>query len=149
MRISRIELLSPAVLGAAALTTLPAATAVSAAADRPCAASTRWEGDRKCYTATAQGVALVDLHIQTMRGRDHARAEGMVEEGGAVWMEVKKNGGPAKRVYLKRVPKGGPENPYAESRQKSTGWQYDGPGYLVRGCAANAGDRLKACTGWH
>lgn len=64
-------------------------------------------------------------------------------------MEVKKNCGPAQRVYPERVPKGGTDNPHAASRQKATGWQYDGPGYLVRGCAANAGDRLKACTGWH
>ncbi|MCX5388506.1 hypothetical protein [Streptomyces sp. NBC_00094] len=145
----RIKILSLAVLGAALVGAVPAGQAVSASADRPCPAELRWDGDRKCYSATARGVALVDLHIQTMRGRDHARAVGMVEEGGAVWMEVKKNGGPAKRVFLKRVPKGGTDNPNAASRQKATGWQYDGPGYLVRGCAANAGDRLKACTGWH
>ncbi|MEU4066494.1 hypothetical protein AB0F25_29590 [Streptomyces wedmorensis] len=64
-------------------------------------------------------------------------------------MEAKKNGGPAQRMYLKRVPKGSTDNPHAASRQKATGQQYDGPGYLVRGCAANAGDRLKACTGRH
>ncbi|MFE1553174.1 hypothetical protein [Streptomyces sp. NPDC058718] len=52
----------------------------------------------------------------------------MVEEGGAVWMEVKKNGGAAKRVFLKRVPKGGTGNPNAASRQKAKGWQYKGPG---------------------
>lgn len=33
-------------------------------------------------------------------------------------MEVKKHGGPAKRVYLKRVLKGGTDNPHAASRQK-------------------------------
>ncbi|MFD3729473.1 hypothetical protein [Streptomyces sp. NPDC058671] len=145
----RIKILSLMVLGAAAVMAVPAGPAVSVAADRPCAAESRYEGDRKCYSATARNVALVDLHIQTRRGHDHARAEGWVEEGGAVWMEVRRNGGPAKRVFLKRVPKGGTDNPHAASRQKATGWQYDGPGYLVRGCAANAGDRLKACTGWH
>ncbi|MFF5787961.1 hypothetical protein ACFY8P_23730 [Streptomyces sp. NPDC012693] len=145
----RIKILSLAVLGAAAVMAVPVGPAVSAAADRPCVAESRWEGDRKCYTAPARNVALVDLHIQKKRGRDHARAEGFVEEGGAVWMEVREKGGPAKRVYLKRVPKGGTANPNAASRQKATGWQYDGPDLLVRGCAANAGDRLKACTGWH
>lgn len=138
-----------ALLSAVVLAALPVEPAVSVAADKPCPASERYEADRKCYSSTARYVALVDLHIQTIRGRDHARAEGWVEEGGAVWMEVKRNGGPAKRVHLKRVPKGSTMNPHAASRQKSTGWQYDGPGYLVRGCAANAGDRLKACTGWH
>ncbi|MFF0276964.1 hypothetical protein [Streptomyces sp. NPDC004330] len=52
-------------------------------------------------------------------------------------------------MYLKRVAKGGTANQHAASRQKSTVWQYDGPGYRVRGCAATAGDRLMACTGWH
>ncbi|MFD4320468.1 hypothetical protein [Streptomyces sp. NPDC058548] len=144
----RIKIVS-VLLSAAAVAAIPAGPATSVAADKPCAASERWEGDRKCYTATARNVALVDLHIQKKRGRDHARAEGWVEEGGAVWMEVKKDGGPAKRVHIKRVPKGGTANPHAASRQKATGWQDDGPGYLVRGCAANAGDSLKACTGWH
>ncbi|MFE6713890.1 hypothetical protein [Streptomyces sp. NPDC057695] len=136
-------------LAAPAATALPTGPATSVAADKPRPASERWEGDRKCYSSTARNVALVDLHIQKMRGRDHARAAGWVEEGGAVWMEVRKDGGAAKQVHLKRVPKGGTANPHAASRQKSTRWQYDGPGYLVRGCAANASDRLKACTGWH
>ncbi|MFB7239352.1 hypothetical protein ACFCXK_31810 [Streptomyces sp. NPDC056269] len=47
------------------------------------------------------------------------------------------------------MPKGGTSNPHAASRQKSTGWQPDGPGYLDRGCEANAGDLLKASTDWH
>ncbi|MFV6027001.1 hypothetical protein [Streptomyces sp. NPDC056264] len=63
-------------------------------------------------------------------------------------MEVKKDGGAAKRVHLKRVLKGRTLNPHGASRQKANGWHDDGPGYLVRGFAANAGNRLKACTGW-
>ncbi|MFF8513046.1 hypothetical protein ACF064_33750 [Streptomyces sp. NPDC015492] len=136
-------------LSAAAVVAVPVGPATSVAADKPCPASERWEGDRRCFSSTARNVALVNLHIQKKQGRDRARAEGWVEEGGAVWMEVRKDGGPAKRVHLRRVAKGGTANQHAASRQKSTGWQYDGPGYLVRGCAANAGDRLKACTGWH
>ncbi|MFG2840833.1 hypothetical protein ACGFYE_38225 [Streptomyces zaomyceticus] len=138
-----------ALLSVATVVALPAGPAMSVAADKPCVASERWEGDRKCYTATARNVAQVDPHIQKKRGRDHAWATAWAEEGGTVWTEVKQNGGPAKQVRFKRVAKVGTYNPHQASRQKATGWQYKGPGDLARGCAANAGDRLKAWTGWH
>ncbi|MGW1767168.1 hypothetical protein ACWCQL_24255 [Streptomyces sp. NPDC002073] len=106
------------------------------------------DGARLCYGATLEGGGpIVEMRIKKIGGVDHARAIGWVPQGGQLWLEVRKNGGAAKRVKVVTAPR------YRESGDPlmTTGarWERLGPGVKIRACTAAPGGGMLTCTRTH
>ncbi|MET9957098.1 hypothetical protein ABZ135_36860 [Streptomyces sp. NPDC006339] len=140
------------IMGAAAAVLLVGVTAPSTTArDRGCSRVETWPGDIACYNAPDRPKAMVvTLHIQKAGGgREKARAVGMTEEGGAIWVEAKKGKGKPKRVAVNRIAIGSTGHPVAGSRHQSRGWYVRQKGEKVRACIEAKAGRFRTCTGWH
>jgi glucose/arabinose dehydrogenase len=88
------------------------------------------------------------LQVKKRRGHDHAKGLAWVPQRGRLWLEVRKNGGPPRKVRTRVAPS------YTDTvgwPLITTGpvWEYDGPGVRIRACASAADGSLLTCTRSH
>jgi hypothetical protein len=109
-----------------------------------CDRGARQPRDRVCLMAEDPRGPIVFLHIEARKGHDWAWTDGMVADGGHLWMETRHQGKIA-RKFIRRAPSDG----MSAMTRLSTPAVYDGPGYRARACADGPRSRHKACTPWY
>ncbi|WP_206283068.1 hypothetical protein [Streptomyces chilikensis] len=141
----RTKITMSATVVAAAMALL-AGTTTNAGADvrhGSCGGS-RQPKDRVCLMAEDPQDPILYMHIETRKGHDWAWTDGMVADGGHLWMETRHQG-KTTRKFDRRAPSDGT----SAMTRLSTPAVYDGPGHQARACADGPRGQHKTCTRWY
>ncbi|WP_151770770.1 hypothetical protein [Streptomyces abyssomicinicus] len=87
---------------------------------------------------------LLFLHIETREGHDWGWTDGLVADGGRLWMETRHRGRTTRKFRRQ-----GPNDGTSAMTRLSTPAVYDGPGYQARACADGPRGRRRTCTHWY
>jgi hypothetical protein len=141
----RIRIAKTATVLAAAVTLLTGtATAADAEVRHGSCGGSRQPKDRVCLMAEDPRGPMLFMHVETRKRHDWAWTDGMVADGGHLWMETRHKGRTT-RHFVRRAPSDGS----SAMTRLSTPAVYDGPGYQARACANGHRGRQKTCTRWH